>query len=138
MRLHDETRRASDWQILYDGIIRTFQVLGARKDGFGKGDYLLVDDDYGHYRHILEVQNLNLLRPEAIAALQGLLKGYPDWEIAFRVAVVGKENDWPAMGLLIHDDEIIDDLHREFLPEELRNVTYPGSKPAQWPTASFP
>jgi hypothetical protein len=32
------------------------------------------------------------------------------------------------MGLIIHDDEIIDDLQREFLPPEFRNVSYEGSR----------
>ena len=57
-----------------------------------------------------------------------MLIAYPDWEIMFRVDVPGKENDWPAMGVIIHDDEIIDDLRREFLPEEFRNIVYQGSK----------
>jgi hypothetical protein len=46
----------------------------------------------------------------------------------FRVDVIDKENEWPAMGLIIHEDEIIDDLHREYLPEEFRNVVYEGSR----------
>jgi predicted phage gp36 major capsid-like protein len=54
--------------------------------------------------------------------------GYPDWEIMMRVDVIGKENEWPAMGVIIHDDEIIDDLKREFLPEEFRSLRYEGSK----------
>ena len=44
----------------------------------------------------------------------------------FRVDVVGKEKEWPAMGLIIHDDEIIDDLKRDFLPEEFRSIIYEG------------
>ena len=80
------------------------------------------------YRQKLEVQNLSLLQPHIIKSLQVLLVGYPDWEIMFRVDVIGKENEWPAMGLIIHEDEIIDDLHREYLPEEFRNFVYEGSR----------
>lgn len=133
MRLHDESRRTSEWQILHDRITKTLDGFRARKDAFGKGDYWLVDEDLGLYRQKLEVQNLNLLQPHIIKSLQALLNGYPDWEIMFQVAVPGKEDIWPGMGLIIHDDEIIDDLQREFLPEEFRHVTYPGSKRLQSP-----
>jgi hypothetical protein len=38
------------------------------------------------------------------------------------------KNVWPAMGLVIHDDGIIDDLQREYLPKAFRNIVYEGSK----------
>ena len=82
----------------------------------------------------VEVQNLHLLQPEVIKALQGALAGYPNWRIMFQVDVPGKEKSWPGMGLIIYDDEIEDDLQREFLPPEFRNIVYEGSKPAKrWP-----
>ncbi len=133
MRLHDEARRTREWKILHDRIAETLDGFGARKDAVGKGDYWLVDEDLGLYLQKLEVQNLSLLQPHIIKSLQALLNGYPDWEIAFRVDVIGKENEWPAMGLLIHDNEIIDDLQREFLPEEFRDIIYSGSRRLQSP-----
>ena len=47
----------------------------------------------------------------------------------FRVDVIAKEDEWPPMGLIIHDDEIIDDLRRDLLPEPYRDFIYEGSKP---------
>ncbi len=130
IREHNESRRAAEWQILHDRITELLDQFG-KKDPFGTGDYWLVDEDWGSYRQKLEVQNLNLLKPHIIKSLQALLAGYPDWEIMFRVD--GMENVWPAMGLIIHDEEIIDDLRREFLPEEFRNFVYEGSKPLMDP-----
>jgi hypothetical protein len=127
MREHNEARREADWRILHDRIAETLDRFGKR-DACGRGDYWLVDEDLGSYRLKLEVQNLNLLQPHIIKSLQALLAGYPDWEIMFRVDVPGKENVWPAMGVIIHDDEIIDDLRREFLPDEFRNIVYEDSK----------
>jgi hypothetical protein len=127
MQEHDESRREQEWQILHDRITETLDRYG-KKDAFGRGDYWLVDDDLGLYLHKLEVQNLKLFQPHIIKSLQTLLRGYPDWEIMFRVDVVGKENEWPAMGIIIHDDGIIDDLKREYLPEEFRHVVYEGTK----------
>src|SRR5947207_15026113 len=117
MRVHNEARREVEWRILHDRITETLDRFG-KKDAFGRGDYWLVDEDLGLYRQKLEIQNLNLLQPHIIKSLQALLAGYPDWEIMFRVDVLGKEKEWPAMGVIIHDDEIIDDLRREYLPDE--------------------
>ncbi len=127
MREHDEARRETEWQILHDLITEALDRYG-KKDAFGRGDYWLVDEDLGAYRHKLEVQNLDLFHPNIIKSLQSLLVGYPDWEIMFRVDVIGKEKEWPAMGLVIHDDGIIDDLRREFLPEKFRSIVYEGTK----------
>jgi hypothetical protein len=127
VRKPNEARQALEWKTLRDRITVTLDQFG-KKDAFGRGDYWLVDENWGGYRHKLEVQNLNLLKPQIIESLQALLAGYPDWEIMFRVDVPGTEDVWPAMGLIIHDDEIIDDLRREFLPEEFLAIKYGGSK----------
>jgi hypothetical protein len=50
--------------------------------------------------------------------------GYPDWYITIRVAVPGKEKIWPGMGLIIYSDEVIDELRRDFLPAEFRDVFF--------------
>ena len=122
-------RQKAEWQILHDRILETLSLLG-KEDYLGREDYLLVDDDWGDWRQKLEVQNLNLLQPHVVKGLQSLLQGYPDWDIMFRVSPLGTENIWPAMGLIIRDDVIIDDLKREFLPEEFRNFRYEGSRPS--------
>lgn len=127
MREHDEARREAEWRILHDRITETLDQFG-RKDAFGRGDYWLVDEDWGQYLQRLEIQNLSFLQPHIIQSLRALLIGYPDWEIMFRVDVIGKEKEWPAMGLIIHDDGIIDDLKREYLPPEFRNFSYEGTK----------
>ena len=122
-----EARQEAEWRVLHDGITETLNRFGT-KNAVRKGDYWLLDDNWGTWRQEVEVQNLSLLKPPIIKLLQGLLAGYPDWEIMFRVDVLGKENVWPPMGLIIHDDEIIDDLQREFLPEEFRSIIYEGAK----------
>ena len=81
-----------------------------------------MDDDWGWKRQQLEVKNLSLLRPEIIKALQGLLAPYPDWSIT--VSVVVPESGWPGMGIVIYPDEIFDELQRDYLPEEFRNLSF--------------
>jgi hypothetical protein len=117
-----------EWQILHDKITETLDRFG-KKNAFGKGDYWLVDDNWGWCRQQLEFQNLNLFRPHVIKALQALLANLPNWEITVRVDFVGKEKSWPGMGLVISHDQIIDDLQRDYLPVEFRQFIYEGARP---------
>jgi hypothetical protein len=122
-----DARQEREWKTLNDRITETLDRFGMLNP-VGKGDYWLLDDNWGNWRQEIEIQNLNLLQPHVINLLQALLQGYPDWEITVRVDVPGTENVWPAMGVIIHDDEIIDDLQREYLPQEFRSIAYEGSK----------
>lgn len=121
-----------EWQALHDKITETLNRFGT-KDAFGKGDYWLVDDNWGWYRHQLEFQNLNLFHPDIIRALQALLIDFPDWEITARVDAIGKEESWPGMGLIVARDKIVDELRREFLPPEFQSFHYQGSRPLKIP-----
>jgi hypothetical protein len=122
-----ERQQELEWNALHDRITATLNQFG-QKDAFGKADYWLVDDNWGLRLHQLEFQNLGLLRPDIIKALQALLIEYPHWEIAVRIDIVGTEEKWPGMGLIIYHDEIIDELQRQYFPEEFRHFAYEGSK----------
>ncbi|MGV3633123.1 MAG: hypothetical protein ACO1NY_02160 [Pseudorhodoplanes sp.] len=112
-----------DWQILHDRIANVLDQFG-RRDAFGRGDYWLVDDNWGQCRHLIEIQNLNLLQPHIVKALQAELADYPRWEICAVVDVVREDGNWPGMGLIIYSDEIVDKLVRAYLPPEFRDVRY--------------
>jgi hypothetical protein len=91
---------------------------------------VLVGDNWGWHRHQVEIGNLNFLKPHVIKALQATLAGYPNWSVSVQVDVPESGVTWPGMGLIIYDDEIEDDLRREYLPEEFRTIVYEGSRPA--------
>ena len=116
-----------EWLVLHERITETLNHFG-RKDAFGKGDYWLLDENWGRRKHEVEVQNLSLLRPHVIEALQKLLAGYPNWRITVSVAVPGTEDIWPGMGLIISRDEIVDELQRQHLPEEFGEIRYRDNK----------
>jgi hypothetical protein len=122
-----ESEQEREWQILQDRIIRLLQKFG-RRDAFGQGDYWLLDENWGRHRQELEIQNLSLLQPHIVKSLQALLADLPNWYITARVDVPGKEKIWPGMGVIIYPDEIVDELQREFLPKEFRNVRYSDAK----------
>lgn len=116
-----------EWQALYQLIVLTMAQWGV-DDALGKGDYLIVDDNYGWPRQKIEVQDLEMFKVEIIKALQALLKNFPRWSIVMAVDVPGKE-DWPSMGVTIRAHEIIDGLLRQYLPDQFRFLKIPGSKP---------
>ena len=120
-------KQEREWELIYSEIGRTLERFG-KEDAFGKGDYLLVDDNWGNHQQKIEVQNLSLIKPQIIKLLQQILAPYPDWEIVVAIDVPKHEADWPAMGLIIRNDEIIDGLQRQYFPTELQNIQYEGSR----------
>lgn len=116
-----------EWRALHDRITDLLDRFG-RKNAFRRGDYWLLDEDWGHRRQEVEIQNLNFLKPDIIHALRDLLSDYPRWEIWVQVDVRGKEDEWPGMGLIIHKDGILDELQRRYLPEEFQGLRYEDSR----------
>lgn len=125
---NEQPEQEREWGALFDHIRDVLQRFG-REDSFGKGDYLLVDDNYGFHRHTVELQNLGLLQPALVKSLHGLLRKFPQWEIVIAVDIPGKEGVWPPMGLTIRWHEIIDGLRRDFLPPEFQTLKFEGSRP---------
>lgn len=74
------------------------------------------------------VHNLKMLMLEIVSGLRSLLFELPDWEIALGVDVLGKEKEWPVMGLTIRKNEIIDWLQRQYFPPEFKDLEYEGSR----------
>lgn len=119
---------------------KVFEDLEARVDKllehFGRPDYLpgqrygdyQVYGDYSEYPQVVVfVGNLKLLQPPIVGALQQLVKEFPGWQIDLMVTLRGHE-DWPNMGISIRGDEIVDDLQRQYFPEEYQNLAYEHSR----------
>lgn len=123
-----EEKQEEEWETLYERIRAMLRPWGV-ENAFGRGDYLIVDDNYGWRRHTVEIHRLQMLQPEIIRQIRGLLDGFADWEIVIVVDVPGKEGVWPPMGLTLRQHEIIDGLRRELLPTEIRAFHYPDSRP---------
>lgn len=115
------------WVTLYDTISAVLHRFGA-EDPFGNADYLLVDDNYGYRRHIIEIHKLRMLDPDLVRMLRMLLDEFSDWEIVIAVDVPGTENAWPRMGLIIRRHEVVDGLQRGYLPVEFQKVVFEGSR----------
>jgi hypothetical protein len=111
------------WQSLNDKATKALDAFGV-KDYRGRADYWIIDDDWGPDLLQVEVKNLRLLRRDAIGALKRVLDDYPGWQIAVQVFARENEPPLPPMGLLISNRRVFDDLKREYLPPEFRQLTY--------------
>ena len=128
MREHTEERLEKEWKELYERMRAVLKPHG--EDDIEGGDYFVVDESFEHYVHQVEMHKLEMLRPEIIKVLQGVLAGYPDWEIEISVAIPKpKISIDPGEGLTLRDDAIIDGLDRKRLPKEYRDLVYEGSRP---------
>ena len=76
---------------------------------------------------VVFVENLKLLQPPVVGALQQVVKEFPGWQIDLMVTLRGHE-DWPNMGISIRVDEIVDDLQRQYFPSEYQNLAYEHSR----------
>jgi len=118
----DEDQQGREWEALYEKVKVVLAHWGV-EDIFGKGDYLIVDDNYGGRRQNIEIHTLKMLNPKIAAELHGLLVGETDWEIVMSVDIPGKES-WPPMGIVIRRNEIMDGLQRSYLPPEIQNIKF--------------
>lgn len=125
-----QSEQQRDWQLLHDAITGVLDLHGV-KDPFGRGDYWLLDENWGRYSQQLEFQNLDLFQPVLLQALQNLLHPFPGWYITIRVDVVSETHKWPGMGVIIHRDRIVDDLNRDFLPPRFRNLRFGETQVAE-------
>lgn len=123
----EDDRRDKIWSRLYRQLVDFFEHYGA-EDACGRGDFWVVDDNYGWRRHFVYLFNLDLLTPSITKAVQRFLDDYPGWDIVFVVDVVGKEKEWPPMGVTIRKHEIIDGLQRQYLPARFQDFKIPGSR----------
>jgi hypothetical protein len=126
-------KQGCEWLRLYRRIKTVLKQHGkadyVTDDGLQVADYYLVQDNWGGPLHQVEIHSLRLLDPPVVKSLQGVLGGFPEWEIVIRVDVPGTEETWPGMGLTIYADSICDALQREFLPAEYRAIAYEGAVP---------
>ena len=135
-----ETMNRDEYDRLHNKQYAVFERLRKCVDKllerFGRPDYLpgrrygdyQVHGDYSEYPQVVVfVDNLKLPRAPAVNAVQQLLKDFPGWQIDLMVTVRGHE-DWPDMGISIRPHETVDDLQRQYFPQEFRDLAFVGAR----------
>lgn len=129
--MSDQERLEKEWLVLYKRLLSYFGKIGIEE-----GDFWVRDEQWGAIEHVVLIHNLHLLTVPIILEVQRLISDFPNWTILLVVDVIGKEKEWPRMGVTIRQHEILDDLARSYLPERLQRLQIPGSRPgagAYWP-----
>jgi hypothetical protein len=122
-QLQDET-----WDKLHARLVAHFELQGT-ESAVGEGDFWVVDDNYSWPNNIVYFFNLDLMTLPNIQSVQRMLADCPPWSVYLVVDVVGKETEWPPMGVTVRQHEIIDGLLRKYLPDRFRFLKIPGSRP---------
>jgi hypothetical protein len=113
------------WRRLYDRAKVVLDRFSQQRDG-GKLGYWIISDDWGPDFLQIEVTDLRLLHRDAVGALKRVLDDFPGWQIIMRIFALDTEPPLPRMGLLISDGRVYNDLKREFLPPEFRQLNWDG------------
>ena len=109
------------WRTLHAPVVevlREFCEQGMLKER----DYFVVEDDLGW--DIVETELVfSPLWPRIARSFQLLLADFSHWRITMQV--MRKYTDkQPGMGVIVSVSGIKDELRREFLPAELRDMTF--------------
>lgn len=124
---NDRDEQMAVWETLFEKARECLRQFGT-EDFVGRGDYWVLDDNYGFQSINVAVHRLGFLRPHVVHELQRMLEKYPTWEIKVAIDIPGKEQVWPEMGLIIRAHEVVDQLQRAYLPKEFQNIEFAGLK----------
>jgi hypothetical protein len=91
-----------------------------------QGDYTVHGDYGGCPEIVVFASSLEMLRPPVVQALQNLVREFPGWQVTVTVAVRGRYDGWPNMGLYIRPFEIVDGLQRQLFPKEFQDLDFGG------------
>ena len=101
----NEDVRSDEWQALYDALHSALAPLGT-EDAYGKGDYWLVDDDYGDTTQKLCVWRPSFLQPSLIHLFQKTLGGYTRWRLMVQLEVEVDGQLDTSNGFTVYPDKV--------------------------------
>lgn len=109
------------WQKIYDAVGAVFGDL-QHQGIIGEEEYFVVEDDWGWNIVQTEIA-ISRLWPQVARRFQAILVDFPNWQITMQVMKKYTDKQ-PGMGIIVSVDGIKDELRREFLPAELRDMTF--------------
>lgn len=96
----------------------------------GPGDYAVNDNFLRHGQIGVSLGKVRLFEPHVIRGLQAVLADFPGWDIVVSHSPTERDEgyDWPAMGVVVRANEVIDDLQRQYFPPQYRSIAYPDGR----------
>ena len=94
------------WRSLYAALGRLLGSHGS-EDCMGRGDYWIVEDNYGGWDHKLCIHRMACLTPALAQSMQSLLRSrFPDWSILVQIEAKHDGRSVPPQGLRIRADAL--------------------------------
>ena len=113
-----------EWLELYEKLSTLLERRGP-SSAFGDGDYWLLDDDHGNGEHLLYIFKEEFLTTDLVYETKALLDGYSSWKVVVAMDVIGWDKKVvPPMELVISATAIRDELERQYLTGNLKNVRF--------------
>ncbi|MCW5574773.1 MAG: hypothetical protein KIT13_01645 [Burkholderiales bacterium] len=110
-----KAQRRQEWFALYEELRSVLATFG-REDPYGKGDFWLVEDDYGGYTHKVCVTRLPFLTGAVAAAVQRTIAKYPSpWEVVIALDYPDPSRPIEGEGVLVRRSKV----EQQWNPERL-------------------
>lgn len=104
--MSSEVTRRREWEALHADLLVALEPLG-RNDPFGKGDFWLVDDDWGGCQHKICVTSLPFLTQEVAEVIRHTLEKYSlPWEVVIALDFPDPNRPSDGEGVLVRKSSI--------------------------------
>jgi hypothetical protein len=94
-----------EWHILYAALNKILASFGI-ENPYGKGDYWLVDDNYGDSSQKICISKLSFLRPAVLTAIQKVLQPFPDWRVLVQIDIPVGDVAASSSGITVYSNRI--------------------------------
>lgn len=110
----------SDWRRLYEEL-RSLLMQYGTESAVGRGDFWVVDDDWGYETQKICIFNARLLTKPLARQVQCLLRDrFATWRVMFQLEVEDNEGELlPPEGVIVYPDKIKEDWDENFLSRSL-------------------
>jgi hypothetical protein len=98
--------REQEWQKLYDDLSGLLRRYG-KESAVGRGDYWLVDDDWGERQQKVCVNKIEILTAELVTKIQEVVaKSYPTWSVILALDLSRDGSVVPGGALIVRSKHI--------------------------------
>jgi len=107
--------RAEVWRELYS-LLRALCLRSGVESPYGKGDFWIVDDDWGGQLHKICVFRISFITKRLVGDIQALLQTqFADWGVMFQLEILNAVETIPPEGLVVYADAIEEAWDRDLL-----------------------
>jgi hypothetical protein len=104
---NDNYRQVAEWADLYQRLQILLTSHGQESPYSNKGDFWLVDDNWGGDLQKVCVGKIEFLTPKLAGEVQTLLRdAFPDWGVMFQLEISVEGKAVPPEGIIVRSERI--------------------------------